>query len=325
MIEYESTPEVRRVIADLGRTEDLRFSPCGKILAIAAFNGSNIVLLKIDIAPSPAGQTISIADYVRFSSESIEHPHGLVFIDEKTLVVANRSQFVSIFRIPAFGGVEKDFVIKPIGIIRKKRFRKLDSPGSVDVYPISKDKYRLLICDNYAHAVTVTHLTTQNRLSAGKNRVLLDKGLDVPDGISISANRRWIAVSNHTPGTVYIYANTPDLDSKTDPVAILAGMDCPHGLRFARQDQLIVVADAASPHLFVYLNNGDSWSGEYQPYRIIRVMDEQTFHLGRHNEEEGGTKGVDILDGILATTCEHQPLTFYDFDSFLQQSTMPSN
>jgi len=278
--------------------------------------------LKIDIAPSPAGTKISITDYVRFSSADIEHPHGVAFIDEETLVVANRSQFVSIFRIPAFGGIEKEFAIKPLGIIRKKRFRKLDSPGSVDVYDISKDKYRLLICDNYAHAVTVTHLTARNRLSAGKNRVLLDKGLDVPDGISVSASRRWIAVSNHTPGTVFIYANTRELDNKTDPVAILVGMDCPHGLRFARQDQMIVVADAASPHLFVYLNQGDIWSGEYQPYRIIRVLDDQTFHLGRYNEEEGGTKGIDILNGTLATTCEHQPLTFYDFDSFLQQSSL---
>jgi len=322
MIEYESTPEVHRVIAELGRTEDLRFSPGGNSLAIAAFNSSKIVLLKIDIAPSPAGTKISITDYVRFSSADIEHPHGVAFIDEETLVVANRSQFVSVFRIPAFGGIEKEFAIKPLGIIRKKRFRKLDSPGSVDVYAISKDKYRLLICDNYAHAVTVTHLTARNRLSAGKNRVLLDKGLDVPDGISVSASRRWIAVSNHTPGTVFIYANTRELDNKTDPVAILAGMDCPHGLRFARQDQMIVVADAASPHLFVYLNQGDIWSGEYQPYRIIRVLDDQTFHLGRYNEEEGGTKGIDILNGTLATTCEHQPLTFYDFDSFLQQSSL---
>lgn len=319
VIEYEATPAVQQAIDDMGRTEDIRISPSGKILAISAFQSSHILVLKIGIEPSASGPKISLTDFVRISSRNIDKPHGMTFLDESTLIIANRKQYVSIFRLPALGGIEKEVVVKPLKTIWRKGVRRLDSPGSVEVYPIAGDGYRLLICDNYGHVVTATQLTNKARLRAGKNRVLLDKGLDIPDGITVSANREWIAVSNHTPGTVFVYANEPSLNRVSEPAAILLGMDCPHGIRFAGQDKKIIVADAARPYVHVYASKENRWNGEYEPHRIVNVMDDTTFQLGRYNEQEGGPKGIDVdLEaGVFVMTSEHQPLTFYDIDSFL--------
>ena len=43
-------------------------------------------------------------------------------------------------------------------------------------------------------------------------------------------------------------------------------------------------------------------------------MDDATFLRGRYNPEEGGPKGIDVDRdmSVLATTCEHQPLAFFD-------------
>jgi len=327
VLDYHATPAVQEVIDRLGRTEDIRFSPSRKRLAFSAFEDGRIVVLEIAVTPSPSGPLIFLSDYVMFSSKNIEHPHGMAFIDEDTLVVANRTQFVSIFRIPPAGGVEKEFVIKPLRIIWRNRFRRLDSPGSVDVYPIGKDSYRLVICDNYAHVVTAALLNKKHNFRVSRHKVLLAKSLEIPDGVCVSTNKRWIAVSNHMPGTVFIYANEPGLNPESDPVATLLGMDCPHAIRFVEQDQKIIVADAATHFVHVYASAGKGWSGDYQPHRVIRVMDDHTFQLGRYNVEEGGTKGIDVdpHSGVLAMTCEHQPLTFYVLETFLSQEAYTLN
>jgi len=327
LLDYKATPAVKEVIGRLGRTEDIRFSPSRKRLAFSAFEDGRIVVLEIAITPSPSGPLIFLSDYVSFSSKNIDHPHGMAFIDEHTLVVANRTQFVSIFTIPPMGGTEKEFVIKPLRIIWRNRFRRLDSPGSVDVYPIGKGFYRLLICDNYAHVVTSALLNKKHNFRVSGHKVLLAKSLEIPDGVCFSSDKKWIAVSNHMPGTVFIYANEPDLNPESDPVATLLGMDCPHAIRFVEQDQKIIIADAATHFVHVYANAGKGWRGDYQPHRVIRVLDDHTFQLGRYNAEEGGTKGIDVdLDsGVLAMTCEHQPLTFYALQTFLNQGAYTLN
>ena len=48
-IRYEAADDVRHVIESMGRTEDIRFSPGNRRLAIAAFNQNRIVVLDVDI------------------------------------------------------------------------------------------------------------------------------------------------------------------------------------------------------------------------------------------------------------------------------------
>jgi hypothetical protein len=51
-------------------------------------------------------------------------------------------------------------------------------------------------------------------------------------------------------------------------------------------------------------------------------MDEAVYLRGRNNPKEGGPKGIDIDAGmdIMATTCECQPLAFFDLQAILAKA-----
>jgi hypothetical protein len=313
-LKYQATPEVQQMLSRMRRTEDLRLSPSGRLLAIAGFCSDRLILFRLRLETTAGIPEIRIMDYLQFTSPALSHPHGITFFDEHTVVIANRTGKVSFFRVPPMGDQQKSFNLKPLRVLGSSPFTRLHSPGSLDTYKTGEGRYRLLICNNYADVVTEAEVRLNGSLSVRKHRVLLRKSLQIPDGICVSADRRWIAVSNHVPGTLYIYRNTPDLGVSSDPVAELRGMDCPHGVRFTDDGRKIVVVDSADPTLCVYACGAGGWSGTMRPEKVVRVLDDETFQRGRYNVEEGGPKGIDINEaaGILAMTCEHQPLTFYD-------------
>jgi len=254
------------------------------------------------------------------ASDGLHYPHGVSFIDDETIIVANRRKFVTIYQLPPMGGARKEFEIKPIRTLWRKSFRRLNSPGSVEVYKAADDELRVLVCDNYAHVITCAKLDPGKRYQVKDPRVLLRTGLEVPDGIAISSNRKWIAVSNHGTGAVFIYENADGMNRKTEPVAVLTDMDCPHGVRFSDNDRTVIVVDAARHYLYVFTSSRTGWSGEYRPRGCIQVLDEDTFQKGRYSPEEGGPKGIDLdyRSRVLAVTCEHSPLSFYDLDAVMR-------
>jgi len=325
-LEYDATPEVRLMLSQLGRTEDLQFSPDRRLLAIAAFGTDRIVVFKLHLETSAGSSAIRLTDYLQFTSPALSHPHGIVFFDEHTVAIANRTGKVSFFRIPPMGGNQKSFDLKPLYVLGGRLFNRIHSPGSLDTYKTGGNRYRLLICNNYAHVVTEAEVRSDGAFSVSRHRTLLRKGLEIPDGICVSANRQWIVVSNHVPGTLLVYKNAPDLGVSSEPVAELRGMVCPHGVRFVDRDRKIIVVDSADPTLCVYTGGVDGWHGTYQPDQVVRVLDDDTFQKGRYNLEEGGPKGIDIDEacGVLAMTCEHQPLTFYRLSDLLGAHVAPA-
>ena len=319
-LEYKTTPEVQLILSQLGRTEDLELSPSRRLLAITGFCSDRMFVFKLNVEASTGSPEIHITDYVQFTSPALSHPHGIAFFDEHTVAIANRTGKVSFFRIPPMGKKQKSFDLKPLCVLRGNPFNRIHSPGSLYSYRTGKDRYRLLICNNYVHVVTEAEVRLNGSCSVRRHRTLLRKGLEIPDGIGVSASREWLVVSNHVPGTLLVYKNTPDLGASSDPVAELHGMDCPHGVRFADRDRKIIVVDSADPTLCVYTCGVDGWSGIYQPDKVVQVLDQDTFQLGRYNDEEGGPKGIDIdeTSGVLAMTCEHRPLTFYRLDDLFR-------
>lgn len=113
------------------------------------------------------------------------------------------------------------------------------------MYAIGSEQYRLLICDNYAHVVTSARVSLNGSCRVSGHSRLLQKGLQIPDGINVSQDRRWIVISNHVTGHLLVYRNDRRLHLDSDPVAVLRGMDCPHGVRFADRDQKRIVVDSA--------------------------------------------------------------------------------
>jgi hypothetical protein len=56
--------------------------------------------LDIDVSTSGAGPPVALTGSVELSSPVLNSPHGLAFIEAETLIVANRTGDVAIFKLP---------------------------------------------------------------------------------------------------------------------------------------------------------------------------------------------------------------------------------
>jgi hypothetical protein len=307
-------------LARLDRTEDIRFSPSKRRLALAGFTRNCCTVFDVAIDRSGPRPIIRIDSYIELRCDAFRQPHGFDFIDETTLVVANRAGLAVIVAIPDRVGEERRVTVSPLRTIRHVApFHRLKTPGSVCVAGRSRSSATLLVCNNYQHRVS-RHVVGLTRLPViPRNRILLRHGLDIPDGIAMSGDRRWIAVSSHGSHQVLVYDAHRRLGPASHADGELAGVIYPHGLRFSANGSRLFVADAGAPHVHVYEAPGGDWRGRRAPSATIRVLDEATFLRGRANPQEGGPKGLDIddRDEILAITCEEQPLAFFHLPSQL--------
>ena len=315
---------VKNVVSSMGRTEDAQFSPDGRFLAIAGFTLSEIHLFAIEVAGDSQSRTVNITACVTIHSNSLRRPHGIAFIDNEHMIVANREGRVHVFRIPA-NAMEHEFIhLQPIETLRSSLRGKVKSPGSIDCYDLGDGRFRVLACNNYIHTVT-SHTGNMPQMAPDGNckfkrisndGVLIKKDLLVPDGICVSLDKKWLAISVHTSGNLQLYKLDQELNRRTQPACILEGTVCPHGIRFSWDGKILYSADAASPYLHLFYRRGDTWTSLPKPDKSIRIMSQIVFNQGRVNDEEGGLKGIDILhqENILAVTSEFQPLAFYELD-----------
>jgi len=192
----------------------------------------------------------------------------------------------------------------------------------VAVTRVKEDVGEVLICNNGGHTVT-RHLLDRAAGGAIRNsEILLHKYLNIPDGVSVSTDRRWIAVSNHAAHNVLLFENSPALNPDAEPDGILRGVIYPHGLRFSADGRHLFVADAGAPYLHIYTQDSDQWRGVRHPVASVRIMDDAVFERGQHNPQEGGPKGLDLdaSSKILVLTSECQPLAFFDVPVLLQHA-----
>lgn len=314
-IAYSANARIRNMIARIGRTEDIKFSPTNDSLAILDYFGKCIYLFSVQLENSATYLSVNLTDYSIITSESLHETHGVAFLGNNHIIVCNRSGDVCIFKIPLPNERPHNLPLEPRARIRGNGlFRaKVITPGSVDCYQISKDCYRVLVCNNSWNIITSHLITLGNAINIRHEGILIEQQLRIPDGVSISNDGAWIAVSNHVDGEVLIYENSPHLSRATPPSANLRGIVCPHGVRFT-SDGRVFVADAASQYLHIYERNNDYWSGNIDPVNSVRVINDETFYLGRYDSREGGVKGIDIDNSnrILVTTHKLDVLGFYD-------------
>lgn len=315
-IDFKAGDAVRDVLSAIGRTEDLRFSPDNRLLAIAGYGRRRCLILRVDVEPSPDGPRVAVHDFMELLSDDMGEVHGLDFIDDRTLAIANRDGLVAIFSLPSGEPAGRRCHIAALRRIKGGPFCKLKTPGSIAVKQESYGRVSLLVCNNYRHQVTRHVVSRRWGYRALWNQALLKRGLDIPDGIALSHDGQWVAVSSHGTRDVKIYNMPASLGPETEPAGVLENANYPHGLRFTPDDRQILVADAGSPMLHIY-DRGTSWNGRRAPSRSIAVLDNETFRRGRANVEEGGPKGLDIdrAGSVVAVTCEEQPLAFYSLAS----------
>jgi hypothetical protein len=313
-IGFDAPPSVRDALAALGRTEDVRFSPSGKRLAIACFTSGHIAVAGVRITVSESRPEIAVTSLDMLASTELSEPHGVDFVDEDTLVVANRSGGLGVFRIPPGGTGELTKTYPVDGEIDGL----FQAPGSVAARSLGDGRHEVLVCNNSGNTLTRHTLDASGALVGGE--VVLRKWLDVPDGLALSDDGRWLAVSNHNAHGVFLYAGSK-LGEEADPVGILSGIHYPHGLRFGAGASYLAVADAGAPHVHVFLPDEGDWAGVRHPAATITVMDDETFDQARHNPQEGGPKGldVDLRSNVVAVTSECVPLAFFDLGAALER------
>ncbi|HKP26910.1 MAG TPA: hypothetical protein VJV39_23780 [Dongiaceae bacterium] len=322
-IDYRASDEVRDVIASLGRTEDVRFSPNNRRLAIAAFRQNAVAVFDIEIGSAGGKPQVTLSRVTRCTSPFLNYPHGLDFIDDDTIAIVSRGGDVPILKLPASNVADPICEMLPVQILRADEIPSLISPGSVAVLRPSQAPHELLICNSGGNTVTKHVLSGGQDGAAAGCSILLRKWLGIPDGVCISSDQRWIAISNHDAHNVMLYRNEPFLHEGSDPDGILRSVTYPHGVRFTADGRHILLADAGAPYIHVYASKDGNWQGLHNPLASIRVMAQSTYQAGRHNPKEGGPKGIDLDKSmsVLATTCECQPLAFFDLPEILQRAS----
>lgn len=320
-LQYSASGRVSDAVAALGRTEDVRFSPGNHRLAVAGYGENRVVVFDVRVDSSPSRTEIVLTGGVDLSSPAFHSPHGVAFVDDDTLVVTSRERDLAIFRLPPGERDVPAREVSPVAWTGSERCLE-DAPGSVSVSRLDADTSEILVCDNAANSVT-RHLVDRRAVGVVKSsEVLLGKHLSIPDGVTVSPDRRWIAVSNHKTHNVLMYERSPKLCADSDPDGILRRVYYPHGLCFSADGRYLFVADAGAPYLHIYARHVDEWRGVRHPVASVRVMQDSVFHRGRYNQQEGGPKGLAISadSNVLVLTAEHQPLTFFDVSVLLQHA-----
>ena len=316
--EFSATPSCQQALQSLGRTEDVRFSPNNRRLALADYGRNRIVVFDVTLEAAGA---IALTGWLDVSSESLDHPHGLDFIDDHTLIVGNRSGNVVIFALPAADeGTLGTRQAVPVRILAANETSLLQSPGSVAVAPAQAGVCEVLVCNNSIETITRHRLSRDGQFQVISNEVLLRKHLNWPDGVTVSPDGRWIAVSNLQSHNIFVYEYTSSLHAESVPDAILRLAYFPHGVRFTPDSRYLLVSDAGSPCVHVYHDeDGQGWWGVRQPAASVRVLSDEQFQSGRLNEMDGGPKGVDISsDGkTIVITSEFQPVAFFAMEGML--------
>ena len=325
-VQYTATDAVRKVIDGLGRTEDVQFSPSQRRLAVAGFHANRITVFDVEIARVAGQPRVTLNGVAEIESATLKGPHGLCFLDEDTVVVANREGTVEVIAVPA-PGVTNDSGAPARRTVTGGAAGRIITPGSVAARALDDDTIELLVCNNYANSVTRHVLDRRSGFAETSDALLLQRRLAVPDGICFSADARWIAVSNHDTHSVLLYDRSRGLDPEREPDGVLRNILCPHGVRFTSDQEFIVVADAAARYVNVYEKGGETWCGTRDPVRLFEVMSADVFARGRFNPQEGGPKGVDISKdtNVLVTTCESQTLAFFDLDEVVRVAEAPES
>jgi hypothetical protein len=256
----------------------------------------------------------------------LNEPHGVDFLDEETIIVTNRSGDAIFLKLPSGEIVNNSFELEPLEFIRSGGAGLLHGPGSASIFRIDQKRCEVLICNNYGDTVTRHLVDLSAGCSVKSNEILLKKWLAVPDGLCISRDRNWIAISNQKMRGVFLYEYTSSLNAFSEPDGILRYVFSPHGVRFTSDGEFIVVADGGAPYVHIYAKNGSGWRGVHNPIRSLRVMNDEDFLRGRSNPHEGGPKGIDIDNAmnVIAVTCAGRPLVFFDLKAILESKQFRS-
>jgi hypothetical protein len=315
---------VHGTIRRLGRVEDLAFSPNNGLLALATFERNSIGICNIDITVVGSRPRVEISKVVEYWSSSLNEPHGVDFLDDRTVVVANRGGDVTVLRLPTDDDACERAELTRIELPMGDGFEQVGKPSALTIVKNPGNWIEVLVCNNSGHTVTI-HELGNDPLSVKRSDVLLHRYLELPDGVAVDADSQWIAVSSNDGHRVMLYKRSRSLHEKSDPNAILLGAHHPHGLRFSLDGRHLFVADGYNPFVHVYARDGETWRGVQHPIASVRVRDDDAYQRAvlTRGHWNAGPKGLDLdrRGIVLAISFVTEPLAFFDARAILAGST----
>jgi hypothetical protein len=318
---FKPSPVVAERLRALGRTEDVMFSPDQTRLAIAGFNENKVLVLGIEVVTEDGVLSIRSDACVELHGPDFNCPHGVFWLDDSTLAVANRAQDAVIVAVPAVSDAGEAIEVEPLLRLSEGDDSIVKSPGSVAVTRLNDEYFDLLVCNNYLHYISRHIIQRKNGFEVVSSLRLFESGLKVPDGLAVSSDGHLVAVSNHYGNRIDVFRNDRSSSTHSEPAFSLGIPNYPHGVRFGMDDRLVLVADAGAPLVHVFARKGEEWRSAKGPSMSIKVIDDDAFQRGRTNPEEGGPKGLDIrADGsFFVVSCEEEPIAFVDFRALRDQ------
>ncbi|NJM91784.1 MAG: hypothetical protein HC861_03220 [Rhodospirillaceae bacterium] len=292
-------------------------------MAIVSFGLDAIVIFDVGVTASAGRTGLDLRSVVVGTSPILRYAHGLDFIDEDTIVVANRGGDVAAFRIPSTAKPGQSCELEFIRMLQPNNPSVFTAPGSVWVGRDDGTRHDVLICNAYCHTMTRQVIDTADACSVKSEESVAEKWLNTPDGVDVSGDRRWIAISNHSAHNILLYKGLPSLTEGDAPAGLLRPVYYPHGLRFSADGRYILVADAGAPYVHIFFSEDGDWDGVHDPAASVRTMDESVFQRGHVNPQNGGPKGIDIDAGmnVMVTTCGDQPIAVFDFPALARQAS----
>jgi hypothetical protein len=304
-LDFAAPGTVREALASMGRTEDVGISPDGSRLVFACYSHAQIAVAEVSIERDASRVAVSIPELTLHEAPWLQEPHGIDFVGNELLLVADRLAGLQLLRLPSAGSGGAP---RRVGSLAPA----FGACGSVVVRPSPAGGHDAWVAHNWSDVVARYRIADDGSIAAGEAAVR--HGLDLPDGLASSDDGRWLAVSNHETHDVLVF----ETDSSADPApfGVLRGVSYPHGLRFANDDRVLLVADAGAPYVSVFTRADDTWMGATYPSSWIRVLDRDTFARGHHDPREGGPKGLDVerRTNVLVVTTEQLPVAFFDLE-----------
>lgn len=282
------------------RTEDVCVSPSKKYIAFTGFETHKILILSINTQ-------LNIFDkYLVVTCKGFKKPHGVAWLDDNTLVVANRflNTIVFSFLNEDVSDTHKNITVYDIlkhQIIKDYKDYKC---SCVRACHRSDTTYDIFVCSNTeGYVLQFTYDTSLH--STLNSHVLFDSVLAIPDGIALNKNKSLIAVTDYKHSSTFIFHYSFNTYEST-LIATLKGAKFPHGVVFLN-DSKILTTCGGTPYVYEYSNTKEIWGGEYMFTSKYRCVEEELYNKHHINEMEGGAKGIDVYDNYIITTCESTP------------------
>lgn len=302
-------PRVLATLHAIGRTEDVRIRRDGHLAVIAGFLDGTLTFLDL-----PRGDGMQVGAVVTLGAPGLGLPHGIEFVSDDVIVVADREAGLLFFTlVPGAGGV-LPAALDPLPVTGQD-LPEFEMAGSVAaVGAATPAGVTLAVCDGPRHRVAMLSARlTGDEVVVQSLPALRCTWLGHPDGVAASADGEWIAVSAHWTQVIAMLRRG---ERGYTPAGVLRGPAFPHGVRFAAGGHHVVVADGGTPYVFVFASDG-TWDGTRYPAGRLRVTDDACFVRGATSPQEGGPKGVELTpDGrLLLVTSEQQPLAAFSIDA----------